>query len=52
MTTLTCELPPEVARRLAEFCYAAKTGSLNLDIKGGRIVGFKLTEAGRIDRPK
>ena len=49
---MTCELPPQVARRLAEFCAAAKSGQLQLDINHGQIVSFKLTEAGRIDKDK
>jgi hypothetical protein len=43
------EIPPEVARRLAEFRAAAKSGTLQLDIKSGRIVGFSLTESARIE---
>lgn len=45
----TAELPPQVAWRLAEFCDAAKTGTLQLDIKDGHVVGYKLTESGRVD---
>lgn len=47
---MTCDLPAPVARRLAEFCASTKTGTMQLDIKDGRIIGWKLTEAGRIDK--
>ncbi len=52
MTMMTCELPPLIALRLAEFCAAAKSGNLQLDINHGEIVAFKLTESARIDKIK
>lgn len=45
----TSELPSPVARRLSEFCEGAKTGTLQLDIKDGRVIGWRLTESGRVD---
>ncbi len=49
---MTCELPPAVIERLAEFLSARKSGNLQLDINHGEIVGFKLTETGRFDKAK
>lgn len=43
-------LPIEVVDRLQAFLTAGGTGQLVLDIKDGRIVGWKLTESVRIDR--
>jgi len=49
MTSIS-ELPAQVARRLSEFCTATKTGTLQLDIKDGNVVGWRLTESGRVDK--
>lgn len=48
--TAAVDLPPQVARKLAEFCAAAKSGNLQLDIRNGHIVSFKLTEVGPVDK--
>lgn len=48
--TVTYELPPEVTALLARFAAASKTGQLQLDIKDGKIVAWKLTESGRVDK--
>jgi len=48
----TYELPSEIAARLAEFCGAKKTGTLQLDVKDGRIIVWRITEAGRVDIAK
>lgn len=48
--TATAELPPQVARKLAEFCAEQKTGTLQLDIINGKIEAWKLTESGRVDK--
>lgn len=50
MTAAPVALPPRIARLLAEFCQASKTGNLQIDIKDGNIVSFKLTEIGTVDR--
>ena len=46
----TVQLPAPVTIRLAQFCEAKQTGTLQLDIKDGRVVGWKLTESGRVER--
>jgi hypothetical protein len=48
----TDALPEDVAARLAEFCAAAKSGNLQIDIKNGHIVSAKLTELFNVDRGK
>lgn len=50
--TASVELPPQVARLLTEFCAAAKSGVVQLDIKNGRVVSFKITETGYVDKLK
>lgn len=44
-----CDLPAPIARRLAEFAAARKTGTLQLDLKDGRVVSWRITESGRVD---
>lgn len=50
--TATVDLPPQVARLLNDFCSAAKSGVVQLDIKNGRVVSFKVTETGYVDKLK
>lgn len=50
MNVMGCTLPPQIANRLAEFCAGTKTGTLQIDIKDGRVISWKLTESGRIDK--
>lgn len=52
MATAAPPLPPQVARLLAEFCEAGKSGSIQLDVKNGRIVSFKFTETGYVDKTR
>lgn len=48
-----CEsLPQNVTQKLAEFCAAGKSGSLQLDIKEGRIIIGKLTETLHVDKAR
>ena len=41
-------LPDVVARKVAEFLAAGTTGQIVLDVKEGRVLAYKLTEAGRV----
>lgn len=52
MTTMACELPPQVLRVLSEFLEQRKSGNLQLDITQGEIVAYKLTVTGRFDKSK
>ena len=44
-----CDLPAPIARRLAEFAAARKTGRFELDVKDGRVIGWRIVESGRVD---
>lgn len=55
MSEKTCpkpEIPLPIVQRLAEFCGAAKSGNVQLDIVNGQVTGFKLTESMRFDKGK
>lgn len=41
-------LPSQITERVVAFLRAGGTGKLQLDISQGRIVGWQLTEGGRI----
>lgn len=41
-------LPDVVARKVAAFLAAGTTGQIVLDVKEGRVLAYKLTEAGRV----
>lgn len=41
-------MPPEVRRRIALFLAAGLTGQIILDIKQGSVLGYRLTECGRV----
>ena len=41
-------IPAEVWERIREFLGASKTGSVTLDVKDGKVLAWKLTEAGRV----
>ena len=41
-------LPPVVVRKVAAFLAAGKTGTVELNVKEGRILAYKLTESGRV----
>lgn len=41
-------LPAIVTRKVADFLAAGTTGQIILDVKDGRILAYKLTEAGRV----
>jgi len=45
-------LPEQVQEKLVVFLREGKTGNVTLDIKDGRILAWKITEAGRIDYKK
>ena len=44
-------IPAEVWERIVEFLDAGKTGSVTLDVKDGRVLAWKVTEAGRVHEP-
>lgn len=44
------EIPPDVRRKIALFLAAGLTGQIVLDIKEGRILGYRMTECGRVPR--
>lgn len=48
MTSVASPLPANVEHRLLEFLSAGKTGSLTVEIRNGRVLGWKITESGRI----
>lgn len=41
-------LPAVVTHKIAAFLQAGTTGQIVLDVKEGRVLAFKLTEAGRV----
>lgn len=41
-------LPPVVRQKIAAFLAAGRTGQIVLDVKEGRVLAYKLTEAGRV----
>ena len=41
-------LPSVVRQKITEFLAAGHTGQIVLDVKEGRILAYKLTEAGRV----
>jgi len=41
-------VPPVVWQKIAAFLSAGTTGQIILDVKEGRILAYKLTEAGRV----
>lgn len=41
-------LPAVVTHKIAAFLQAGTTGQIVLDVKDGRVLAFKLTEAGRV----
>lgn len=49
-TAERAEVPPEVRRRIALFLAAGLTGQITLDVKEGRVLAYRLTECGRVDR--
>lgn len=43
-------IPQFVLDRILSFLAAGLTGQVVLDIKQGRVLAYKITEAGRVDR--
>lgn len=41
-------LPSVVLAKIAQFLSAGTTGQIVLDVKEGRVLAYKLTEAGRV----
>lgn len=50
MTVAVEMVPREVQQKIITFLQAGKTGNITLDVKEGRVLAWKITEAGRVDK--
>lgn len=41
-------VPDDLWEKISAFLEARKTGSIHLDVKDGQVLGYQLTEAGRV----
>jgi len=41
-------IPSDVWEKIKDFCTQKKTGQVVLDVKDGNVLGWKITEAGRV----
>jgi hypothetical protein len=42
------QIPPEAFERIKAFLMAGKTGNIQLDVKQGQVLSWKVTEHGRV----
>jgi hypothetical protein len=48
---MSAPLPAALCARLKAFLQDGKSGEIVLHVKDGRILGYRLTEVGRVDTP-